>query len=328
MRPISFFWTLVAMTAIGQTPTPTPDVAPKSLIFVANEAFNKRLKQPNGVWCDSVQKEIMVADTGNGRVVIFDESGKPKAAFDHLVKRDKKPNLVPGEPRRIAVNSRGDIYIVDSACDFVDVCDFRGRSLWQISLQGLPGPPPADTPVPKDSMVREDTKPCAVAVDYKDNIYVASASRIYLFNPQRQFVRSFGEKGSGPGKFLAITGLWVDTSGRIYVTDAQSLGVHILDAEGKPLAAFGEHDAGFTNFSLPISIVTDRRGYIWVADSLRHVVVAFRRDGKNVTYLDYLGGPMGNRPGAFAYPSGLGFSWSGRLVVADRVGGRVQCFGY
>lgn len=88
----------------------------------------------------------------------------------------------------------------------------------------------------------------------------------------------------------------------------------------------GSTDAyGFTNFSLPAAIATDRNGVIWVADSLRHVVSAFRREGREVRFLDYIGA-FGRRPGEFSYPAGLAASLSGRLVVVDRGGGRLQCF--
>ena len=314
---------LTVMAAWSQTSRPS--VAPRRLVFVASEAFNRPLKDPTGVWCDTEQREILVADTGNGRVVIFDENGRAKSEFVHSVTRNDDARSVSGEPRRLAVNSKGEIFIVDSLCNYVDVCDYRGRSARRIHLRAPSGAGPNPLPIVEENNKSEDLKPVAVTVDYRDNLYVATSTRIFIFNAQGEFQRIVGKSGNGPGEFIGITSLWVDTAGRIYVTDARSLAVHVLTSEGEVIAAFGEHETGFDNFSLPIAIATDRRGYIWVADTLRHVVSVFERDGKDVKFLDYIGA-FGTQPGQFAYPSGLSAAWNGRLVVVDRLGGRVQCF--
>ncbi len=315
---------LLFATLAAWSQTSRPSVVPRRLVFVASEAFNRPLKNPTGVWCDTEQKEILVADTGNHRVVIFDENGRAKGEFVHSVTRNGDAHRINGEPRRLAVNSKGEIFIVDSLCNYVDVCDYRGRSLRRIFLP-LPSEASSGVFPIAEGGKNEDVKPTALTVDYQDNLYIASATRIFIFNASGELQRVIGKRGNGAGEFLAITGLWVDTAGRIYVTDAQSLGVHVLSSDGEVIVAFGEHEAGLINFSLPIAIATDRRGYIWVADALRHIVSVFERDGKNIKFLDYIGA-FGVRPGQFAYPSGLGAAWHGRLVVVDRVGGRVQCF--
>ncbi|MCL5283612.1 MAG: 6-bladed beta-propeller [Armatimonadetes bacterium] len=169
------------------------------------------------------------------------------------------------------------------------------------------------------------SKPTAVAVDYLNNVYIACPNRILVFDSKGKFRKVIGNTGIGPGQFTAITDIWVDTAQRIYVTDAQSLGVQILSPKGKLLLGFGTHNAGVTNFSLPTAICTDRRGDIWVVDTLRQIISAFRRHGDQVEYLDSMGG-FGVQPGEVAFPSAIGADWNGRLIIVDRVGGRVQCF--
>jgi hypothetical protein len=88
------------------------------------------------------------------------------------------------------------------------------------------------------------------------------------------------------------------------------------------LLAFGEHDAGLNNFSLPVGVITDRRGYIWVADTLRHIVPIFDPGGR---FLDYIG-TFGAGPGQFAFPSGIAANRDDRIVVLERVNARLQCF--
>ncbi len=297
-------------------------VVPKRLIFATSSAFNLLFRNPAGVWCDAAHREILVADTGNHRVVILDEHGIPTYQFVHQVTLEGQTQN--GEPRSIAVSSKGTIYIVDNLCNTVDVCDYRGDTIGHIdparylakTASGETGSKAAQAMI---------SKPTAVAVDYLDNVYIACPNRILIFNSKGKFRKVMGKTGIGPGEFTAITDIWVDTAGRIYITDAQSLAVQILSPDGKLLLGFGTHNAGVTNFSLPAAICTDRRGDIWLVDTLRQVISAFQRNGDQVVYLDSMGG-FGVRPGEVAFPSAIGADWNGRLIIVDRVGGRVQCF--
>lgn len=315
--------------AAAQTPQ---NVAPRRLMFVVGGAFNRPFRNPAGVWYDVKQQEIFVADPGNHRIVILRDTGAAKAEFVHYAASAVPSGGAPtssfpagGEPSRIAVDSRGTIYVVDNMCPYLDVCDYRGRSTRRIYLRDHTagaGRRAADTSDPQSDA---EFKPTAVHVDGADNVFVATSSRIYQFSSRGALIRVMGGSGSAKTSFQAITGLWVDGEGLIFVTDARGTAVRMLSPFGEVLLAFGEHDSGFSNFSLPVGIAVDRRGAIWVADSLRHIVSAFKReDGKSV-FLDYIGA-YGDRPGAFAYPSAVFASTNGRLIVVDRVGARLQCF--
>ncbi|MCX6361099.1 MAG: NHL repeat-containing protein [Armatimonadetes bacterium] len=313
------------LVAQGCSVAAAQGVVPKRLQFVVSRAFGRDFSSPSGVWFDSKHGEIYVADTGNHRIVILDDRGMPKAEIMRTVDRPGSSKPIPSEPSRIAVNSGGDMFVVDVLADYVDMCDYRGRSLRQISLRDYAEAAKRVGAAPSEPVSSLDLKATAVTVDSKDNVYIACRARIYVFSPAFKLLRAIGTKGSEPGQFTAITSLWVDAAGLIYVTDARALAVHVLAADGTVLVAFGQHDSGVTNFGLPIGITTDMRGNIWVADTLRHIVSVFRRTGNKVDYLDYIG-TLGTRGGEFAYPSGLTASATGKMLVVDRVGGRVQCF--
>jgi len=290
-------------------------VVPEKILFTAYEAFGTRFQSPMGVFYDSNHDEILVADTGNHRVVILDGTdGSEKTAFTHLVRNNKSDKATPGEPRSIAVNSLGDTFIADNLCNYVEVCDFRGTHLSDINLEEY-------IQLPVESST-SDLKPLALAVDSKDNLYVTTSSSIYVFNKELEFLKQIGHKGTGPDGFSAITGLWVDADRKIYVTDAQGLGLRVFSPEGNIMLAFGEHEAGFNNFSMPVGVISDRKGYIWVADSLRHIVSIFSAEGK---FLDYIGA-YGYDAGYFAYPSGIAYNNDRKIVVLERVNSRLQCF--
>ena len=314
---------VVASPALAQAPA-RESAVPKRLVFSADEAFGRRLHGPTGVWCDTQHHEILVADTGNHRIVVFDEEGRPKAEIVHRVKISPDAPPAEGQPRSVATDSAGDLFVADNLTQYVDVCDYRGRSIQRIDLRkclqqaAAPGARPATI---KD----EEVKPVAVTVDYRDNLYVATSCRIFTFDARGDFRRVLGGLGKEPGTFQAITGLWVDTSGKIYVTDGQSWAVQVLTPEGHSIVAFGQHEEGLMDFTLPIAIATDRRGHLWVADALRHIASVFELQGSQVKFLDYIG-TFGVGPGKFSYPSGLSASLNGYLAVVDRVGGRLQYF--
>ena len=303
-----------AIVCLGWQRT-APDVVPKRITFICDSAANVAMKDPTSVWYDTKHSEILVADTGNNRIVIFDTKGSVKAAFVHYVDTSGGSH-VPGEPKSIAVDSRGDIYIVDRLANYVDVCDYRGRTIRRITVGAL---------LPASETQRVGTQPNVLTLDKSDNLYLATTNRVYVITPDGELTRTIGRTGTGEGQFLAITSLSVDVGGKVYVTDAQAIAVQVFSPEGTVLLAFGEHTYGFTNFSMPSSIATDRNGVIWVADSLRHVVSAFKREGKDVRFLDYIGA-FGHRPGEFSYPTAIAVTLNGRLVVVDRGGGRLQCF--
>ncbi len=295
-------------------------VAPERLLFIAYEAFGKRFLGPMGIFYDGRTDEIFVADTGNHRVVILDGvDGFPKAVFDHKVKRGRGRKASLGEPRSIAVDSSGDIFIVDNLCNYVNVCNFRGDHLTEIRL----GDYIYDTWSGTSSESMElGPKPIAVAVDSEDNIYVATSCWIFVFNQEFELQKQFGGRGKKRGEFTAIMDIWVDIEGKMYIVDAMGFGLQVMSPDGEVLLAFGEHGAGFNNFSMPTGIISDRRGYIWVVDTLRHIVPIFDADGK---FLDYIGA-YGGRPGQFAYPSAISSNRDGRIVVLEKLNARVQCF--
>ena len=294
-------------------------VAPERLLFIVHEAFGKRFKTPRGVFYDSHHDEILVADTGNARIVVLDGTdGYPKAAFTHWVWRIGESEASLGEPRSIAVNSLGDIFIVGNLCDYVEVCDFRGSHLTEVRIEDYM----LQSVEASAQFIGKTLAPNAVAVDSEDNLYIAASRWIFIFDRELEFQRQLSREGNVPIEFDPIADLWVDEFGKIFVASVQGFGVRALSPKGEELLAFGEHDAGLQNFSLPIGIITDRRGYIWVADALRHIVSIFDSDGN---FLDYIGA-FGQGPGWFAFPSGLAASDDGKIVVLERVNARLQCF--
>lgn len=158
-------------------------------------------------------------------------------------------------------------------------------------------------------------------------------------------------------------GVFVDESGKIYVTDTARSDVMIIDTVSKEGKVIGGR-----NVSKPIGVVTDSKGRIFVADSDMKKVVVLDKDGKVITDnlladpplkrpsglavdnklnrlyvtdtydhnvkafdLDTLKqisviGHRGNGDGQFNFPSHLAIDSKGKLYVSDTQNGRVQVF--
>lgn len=308
------------------SPAASASAPPVTLLSVVNGyGRGQPFKVPAGVWFDAHRGEIYVADRGNHKIAVFDKDGLPLRDFIHYVPRrqpDGKVVLQPGEPKGLAVNSRGDIYLIDEMDDALEVLDYRGRHLARWSAADLLGPEKASSPSGSSDTL---TTPAGVAVDDQDRVYVATTGdrcEIVVLDPAGQVLRRFGHRGRERGAFLAITGISVDKQGRILVTDAQGVPVQCFSPEGELLVAFGKHAMGAENFSLPAGAIRDGEGDIWALDTIRQVLRRYDPKGK---LLSTIGG-RGTAPGQMYYPVAVAGDGDRLIVVVEKNGARFQVF--
>lgn len=148
------------------------------------------------------------------------------------------------------------------------------------------------------------------------------AHRVHVFTATGAWVRSFGGRGDGQGRFNFPTHIFWAPPGEIYVTNALDFRIDILDEEGAPLGSFGHHGDGSGDLAMPKGVAVDRDGVVYVADSLFDNVQLFDRNGG---FLLTLGG-RGTDFGEFWLPAGLFISDRNELYVCDTYNHRVQVF--
>jgi DNA-binding beta-propeller fold protein YncE len=147
----------------------------------------------------------------------------------------------------------------------------------------------------------------------------------------------------GAGLFAMPHGLHVDKDGNVWVTDAaiskdKSKGQQVIkmSPDGKVLMRLGK--AGISGggpdlFHDPGDVTTAPNGDIYVADGHGTVapdlppdtitrIIKFSPDGKFIKAW----GSLGSGKSQFRNPHALVFDSQGRLLVADRVNGRIQVF--
>jgi sugar lactone lactonase YvrE len=154
-------------------------------------------------------------------------------------------------------------------------------------------------------------------------------------------------KSLGAGLFVYPHGLFVDSDGNVWVTDAVG-GIATSDDAGKQgkghqvfkfspngkilmtLGKAGVPGDGPDTFNRPSAVVVARNGDIFVADGhsippdghSNARIVKFSRKGKFIKAW----GREGSAPGEFNVPHTLAFDSKGRLFVGDRSNNRIQIF--
>lgn len=279
------------------------------------------LALPMGVAVDTTGGLVIIADSGNHRIRIFDLDGYPITSFLHKVDGLRGPQL--GEPKSVAIDRQGTLYILDTQASYVSVMDLLGNPLGRIAPRELAKFDPGDA---SSGDGDEAFMPVALALDPDDRLVLAVGglkSRIWLLDHDRS-VRLAFDGGEGVREPLgAVSDLFVDHVGRIYVTDAtRTPAVRVFSPGGQELLAFGQRETGNENFSLPAGVVATDDGRIWVVDTIRQMVKVFSPDG---AYLGMFGG-LGRGLGDFTYPTRLATDGRRRLYVLEKIGARLTVF--
>jgi 6-bladed beta-propeller len=159
------------------------------------------------------------------------ESGKDLYAwaFAHSVRIDKDDN----------------IWAIDKGSDMIVKFNPAGRVLWVFgrrkeSAEHETGPwehvnPPLP---PREGLFRQPTD---VAWDSQGNIYISDGyinSRVAKYDKNGDWVKSWGEKGSGPGQFSTPHAIAIDKNDNVYVGDRANRRVQVFDTDGKFLRMF------------------------------------------------------------------------------------------
>ena len=149
-------------------------------------------------------------------------------AFAHTVRIDKDDN----------------IWAVDKGSDMIIKFNQAGRVTWvfgrrQESADGAePWEHPNPPLPPQDGRFRQPTD---VAWDSQGNIYITDGyvnSRVAKYDKNGDWVKSWGEPGTGPGQFRTPHAIAIDKNDNVYVGDRGNQRIQVFDTDGKFLRMF------------------------------------------------------------------------------------------
>lgn len=252
------------------------------------------------------ENTIVVADSSNHRVQVFDSSGHFIKEFGYYGNGEGEFDCLAG----VAINRIGQYIIADRYNHRIQVFDPSGRFLRVFGSQG--------------SADGKFSYPWGVTTDALGFIYVCDKEnhRVQVFQSDGTFVGKFGSMGNRPGQLEHPHYIAVSSTNRVIVSDSNNHRIQVFDVNGKVITTFGHEGADEGQFKFPRGVAVDDQGYIVVADSGNNRIQVFTADGVFVKAF----GCWGSGDGEFKGLEGIAVLPNGNVVCADRENHRIQVF--
>jgi len=235
------------------------------------------------------------------------KAGWLEKAAGVAVQDQERPRLK--KPYGVAVDSKGLIYVGDSALHKVFVFDIEKKTL---TFRG-------------DQQPAQFAVIIGVAIDETDRLFVSDGfmHQITAFDASGKFLAVFGEdKLTRPG------GIAIDNDlRRLYVADTKGARLAIFDLDTFKFIRYiaskaPSRDDPYGYLGTPTNIAVDPDGLVYVVDTIPNRVEVFDTEGNFVRAF----GEQGTRPGTFARPKGIAIDSDGHIYVADDEFNNFQIF--
>jgi DNA-binding beta-propeller fold protein YncE len=210
---------------------------------------------------------ILVADTGNGRIEKF----SPNGTFVTSIGQFEAPN-------GIAIDHTGNIYVAEIGSKHrVQKLGPGGNFIaeWAPGFYG----------------------PRRITIGPDDSVYVVDSghNRIVKFSPDGQVLASWGSEGSGDGQFKGLSSVAVDPMNKLYVADPLNSRIQVFDSNGKFLTKWSipewRQTLGFEDLA-----IDSQTGRLYASSAHMNSILAFDLQGNRIGTLtptppDKLEGP-------------------------------------
>ncbi len=208
--------------------------------------------QNGGVWvAERCGQNRCVGRNSVAPVLLFDDSGQVVRSF--------------GEgrfvwPHGIYVDPDGNVWVADGRGEGgkgFQVFKFSpsGEVLMTLGTAGIAGSGPGQFSGPTHVVVSDDG-----TIFVTDGHEPDGNNRVVKFSSNGQFIKAWGEAGSGPGQFLVPHSITMDSTGRLFVADRDNNRIQIFDQEGNFIDEWKQ-------FGRPSGVFVDANDNIYVSDN-------------------------------------------------------------
>ncbi len=283
---IAFLSAPLSPAAAGRSPSCVVGLALRDVIAPPDEW---ELRDPESLAVDH-RGNLVVADTGNHRVVVMTREGAAVTEFGGY-------GWEAGQ-----FDTPSDLFVHEGF--FTYVLDEGNRRIERFDVDG----DYVDHAVEAD----EAGSPVAVAVGREGGFYIldADSQTVLALSQFDEELDPVGQFGTGEGGLVRPSAVAIGPSGEIGVADPGRHAVLVFDEFGSPL-----HELSLPDTLAPGDVVFDEAGACLVVDAARGRVVAFPPGGGAATATLEIGD-------AFR-PVALTLDGEGTLLVLDSLQGRV-----
>jgi DNA-binding beta-propeller fold protein YncE len=213
------------------------------------------IKKVSFLWSYFLLGILIAACNNSTSVTVFSQPPDAKIEFIWKIMGEIYPL---DKPVGVAVDTHGDVYVVDTGNSRVQKFDSNGKFLLTWGSHGN-----GDGQFNIETLLEG-----RIAVDNAGNVYVADVDnhRIQKFDSQGVFLTKWGTEGDGDGQFIEIADLAIDLQNNVYVVDYKNNTVQKFDQDGIFLLGWGQHGTQDGKFIAAATVAVDAQGHVYIGD--------------------------------------------------------------
>lgn len=223
---------------------------------------------------------VAVDSAGNVYVTDSWQRAKEAGSYGRIVKYDAQGRYVAAwerptgffAPRGIAVNSQGEVWVVDTGNKRIQVFDSTGRQLGAVGGDGV-GP-------------AEFVEPVGVAIGANDLVFVADTgnTRVQVLDRNRAFQYEIPlptecwETSGGAAVSSVEPAIAVAADGNVYISDSAGHSVWVVSNFGRApyqVKRLGRQGSGEGMLRSPKGVGVDAQGNVYISDTMNQRIVVY-----------------------------------------------------